>query len=639
MAQGAGLIGLLFDIGVRREPKGALARIVPPYGAAVAAWVIVSSLFLVLHPYTIAVTFLSAMYVLVFLLVGATPRSHPERPSAADWAMAATSAACGVFFVTNTDRFMERIPVLDPLTGLDTALGTAFFLLSLEATRRTTGLGLTCVVLTFVAYNLWGHHLPGVIGHGYIGFDQFLDTIVFSTSGIPGVVAVVAATYAFLFVLFGTLLTATGGGQFFFDLAAAVSGRAVGGPAKVAVVSSGLYGMVSGSPVSDVMTTGSVTIPVMQRTGFSRNVAAAIEAASSSGGSMMPPVMGAAAFVMVEYTGIPYQDIVLASLVPALLFYFAVYLQVDLHSRRIGAGALPPEQVPPLGRTLRTGWPFVVPLVVLTTALLAGLSINMVAILGCVSVVLAAAVTASSRIGIVGVYRCMAEAAQRMVVITGACAAAGLVIGGITMTGLAQKVGLLAVAVTGGELLPVLVFTALVTVVLGMGMPTVSAYILTAVLIGPLLQQMGVPLLAAHMFILYYAMMSAITPPVAVAAYAAAAIAQGDPIRIGVLAVRFALAAFLLPFTFAYSPELLLVGEPLDVAVAVATAVVGVGLLAVAAEGYLRRPLHWAQRVLLAAAALCFIVPDPLLAAGGAALAALALSLRLAPAGAARRTP
>jgi TRAP transporter 4TM/12TM fusion protein len=639
MARGAGLVGLLFDIGVRREPTGALGWIVPPYGAALAVWVIVSSVYLVLHPYTVAVVFLCAMYVLVFLLVGATPRSHPERPSAADWAMAAASAACGAYFVDGTDRFMERIPVLDPLTPLDTAMGTAFFLLSLEATRRTTGLGLTTVVLIFVAYNLWGHHLPGVIGHGYIGFDQFLDTIVFSTSGIPGVVAVVAATYAFLFVLFGVLLTATGGGRFFFDVAAAFAGRSVGGPAKVAVVSSGLYGMVSGSPVSDVMTTGSVTIPVMQRTGFSRNVSAAVESAASTGGSMMPPVMGAAAFVMVEYTGIPYQDIALASLVPALLYYLAVYLQVDLHSRRIGAGALPPEEVPPIGRTMASGWPFVVPLVVLTAALVAGFSANLVAIVGCVSVVAAAAVKASTRIGVVGVYRCLAVAAQRMVVITGACAAAGLVIGGVTMTGLAQKVGLLAVTVTGGGLLPVLVFTALVTIVLGMGMPTVSAYILTAVLVGPLLQEMGIPLLAAHMFILYYAMMSAITPPVAVAAYAAAAIAQGDPMRIGVLAVRFALAAFLLPFTFAYSPELLLVGEPLDVAVAVATAVVGVALLAVAAEGYLRRPLHWAQRVLLAAAALCFIVPDPVLAAVGAAMAATALALRLAPAGPARRTP
>lgn len=628
MAGGAPILKALFSIGSRRRPTGWLAHAIKPYAALVGVWVVYAATYAVIHPWALASTFLCAIYGLLFLLVGASPRSHPSRPSPFDWVCSLASIATGAHFALNVSTIVLRIPELHPLTDWNIVFGYCLLLLTLEATRRTTGLGLTVIVLVFVAYNFLGHLLGGVLNHAYIDAEYFLDMTVYTNYGINGLPVRVAASYAFMFILFGTLLHRAGGGAFFFNAAASLSGRQPGGPAKIAVISSGLYGMVSGSSVSDVVTTGSITIPMMKRLGYSGALAGAVEVSASTGGSLLPPVMGAAAFVMVEYTGISYRNIAIAAVVPALLYYLSVYTQVHLRSLKLGLRGLSADEIPPLHRTLREGGRFLLPLAALLLALLLGYSPTFVAVWGTLAVLAVAVFRIDGRLSLRDLYETMVETTSRVLAVTGACAAAGMVIGGITLTGLAQKVAHLVYAVTEAELFPSLLLAAAITVVLGLGMPTVSAYILAAVLVGPLLADLGVPTLAAHMFILYYAIMSAITPPVAVAAYAAASIAEDNPLHIAGMAVRLSLAAFIVPFAFVYRSELLLLGSLPEILFALASAGTGIVMLAVAMEGYWRTPLSWWARLLVGAAALCFIVPGYFSALGGVAFALVGLGFK-----------
>jgi TRAP transporter 4TM/12TM fusion protein len=504
----------------------------------------------------------------------------------------------------------QRIALLDPLTNWDIVFATVVFLLTLEITRRTTGLGLTTLVLVFVAYNLWGHHLGGVIKHGYIDYQHFIEITVFTTDGIFGVPIRVAATYAFLFVMFGTLLQACRGGEFFFDFAAAISGRQSGGPAKVAVLSSGMYGMISGSPTSDVVTTGSITIPIMKRLGYSGALAGAIEVAASTGGSLVPPVMGTAAFIMVDFTGIEYRTIAIAALIPAVLYYVSVYAQVHFRSRSQGLQPMDEDKIPRLLATLKEGGLFFVPLAALTVALLQGYTPTYVAVVGSVVVLGVAVLRKHTRIGVIAIGKVLVETCYRMVPVAGATAAAGLIIGGITMTGLAGKFAHVVYGITDAQLFPTLLLAGALTVVLGLGMPTPSAYILASALMAPILSELGVATLQAHLFVLYFAVMSALTPPVAVAAYAASSIAEDNPLYIAVLAVKFALAAFLVPFAFVYGPELLMIGSPGAILIAALTAAAGLVLIAAAIEGYLDRPLAVGFRLPLGLSGLGLMFTD-----------------------------
>ncbi|MBA2690118.1 MAG: TRAP transporter fused permease subunit, partial [Burkholderiales bacterium] len=355
---------LLFSTGQYRQLSGILARAVNLCAAAVAVWVVYSATMGTGDLFAMTITFLSVMMALLFLLYGATAAADTTRPSLLDFLFAATSLAAGVYFTLNSESIINRVSLMDPLSGYDILFGSIIFVLTMEATRRTIGMALTLIVLVFVAYNLMGHHLGGAAGHGQISYQHFLDLMVFTTDGIFGVPLRVAATYVFLFVLFGTFLTRCGGGEFFFNLAAALTGRKVGGPAKVAVVSSGLYGTISGSPTSDVVVTGAVTIPMMRRLGYPAALAAGVEVTASTGGGLLPPVMGSAAFIMAEYTGISYRDIALAATIPSLLYFVGVYTQVHLRSLRLGLGAMAEKDIPKLGPTLRHGMPFYVPLAV-----------------------------------------------------------------------------------------------------------------------------------------------------------------------------------------------------------------------------------------------------------------------------------
>jgi TRAP transporter 4TM/12TM fusion protein len=614
-----------FSVGVRRRPTGWLATIITPLAVALAVYVIVAATVLIIAPWALVAVFLTGIIGIAFLTVGASPTSNPERPSLLDYALSIASFATGIFFLVKSPEFVDRIALLSPLSNWDLFFGALTVLLTLEITRRTTGLGLTLVVLIFIAYNFFGHLLGGVLQHGYIDYVHFIDIMVYTTDGVMGLPARVAATYAFMFVLFGVTLYAAKGADFFFDFAAAISGGSPGGPAKVAVISSGMYGMISGSPTADVVTTGSVTIPVMIRLGYKPAVAGAIEVAASTGGSIMPPVMGSAAFIMAEYTGIEYRDIAIAALLPALLYYLCVYAQVHFRAIRLGMMGLDPAQIPTLLATLKKGGLFFVPLIVLTGALLYGYTPTMVAIYGAVAVIVVSHFQRHARLGPIDLWNVLADTTYRMVPVAGATAAAGLVIAGITMTGLAAKFAHVVYAITSANQLLALTVGAALTIVLGLGMPTPSAYILAAVLMGPLMNQLHIDLLPGHMFLLYFAVMSAVTPPVAVAAYAASSIAEDNPMAIAAHAVKFCLAAFVVPFVFVFGPELLWQGPLWKTAITFGTAAIALIFLAAAIERYAKWSNSWWTRGLLTAGALCMITPNMWLTAIGACVVALAI--------------
>ncbi len=599
-----------FSVGNRRRLQGVYYWAFVPFALAVGIFVITAATAIIIRPWTLAVLFFSGMAALAFLTTGATQQSRLDRPTLLDLVLALVSIITGLYFALNASVIEQRIVLLDVLTNWQLFFGSVVFVLTLEITRRTTGLGLTTLVCTFVLYNLFGHQLSGVLQHGLITFHHFIEITVFTTDGVFGLPVRVAATYAFLFVMFGTLLQACKGGDFFFDFAAAISGQQAGGPAKVAVISSGMYGMVSGSPTSDVVTTGSITIPIMKRLGYSGGLAGAIEVAASTGGSLVPPVMGTAAFIMVDFTGIDYREIAVAALIPAILYYISIFSQVHFSSLRQGLMPLDDDKIPKLGKTIRDGGLFFIPLIALTVALLQGYTPTYVAVVGSVVVFGVAILRAHTRIGLISLARVLIETCYRMVPVAGATAAAGLIIGGLTMTGLAAKFAHVIYGITDAQLFPTLVLAALVAVVLGLGMPTPSAYILAAALMGPILSQLGVDTLPAHMFILYYAVMSALTPPVAVAAYAAASIAEDNPLYIAILAVKFALAAFVIPFAFVYGPELLMIGGTGKILLSSLTAAAGLVLLAAAIEGHLDRPLAVWFRIPLAAAGLGLVIPS-----------------------------
>jgi TRAP transporter 4TM/12TM fusion protein len=616
-----------FSVGVRRRPTGWLAYVVTPLAVALAAYVIVAATVLIIAPWELTAIFLCGIIMLAFVSVGATPDSNPERPSVLDYALAAASFATGAYFFVNSQEFVDRIALLSPLSFWDLTFGALMVLLTLEITRRTTGLGLTVVVLIFIAYNFFGHLLSGVLQHGYVDTVHFLDIVVYTTDGIMGLPARVAATYAFMFVLFGVVLYYAKGADFFFDVAAAISGGKPGGPAKVAVVSSGLFGMVSGSPTADVVTTGSVTIPAMKRLGYGGAVAGAVEAAASTGGSIMPPVMGSAAFLMAEYTGIAYRDIAIAALLPALLYYICVYAQVHFRAVRLRLAGLEPHEIPNFWTALKNGSLFFVPLTVLTASLLYGYTPTMVALFGTASVIVVSWLRRDTRLGPIDLWNALAETTFRMVPVAGATAAAGLVIAGITMTGLASKFAHVVYAMTDANKFTALMVGAALTTVLGCGMPTPSAYILAAVLMGPLMTQLGIDVLPGQMFLLYFAVMSAITPPVAVAAYAASSIAEANPISIAGHAVKLALAAFVVPFVFVFGPELLWQGPVWKTATTFGTAAIGLILLSAAIERYSQWAETWWSRILLAGGALLMLTPDLWLTFIGACVVALAIGL------------
>ncbi|HSM60144.1 MAG TPA: TRAP transporter fused permease subunit, partial [Longimicrobiales bacterium] len=537
-------------------------------------------------------------------------------PDAWSWILAALSVAVCLYLATQHQDLVRRSGSPTPL---DLAAGGVAVLLVLELARRATGWGLVVVCVVALAYALGGPYLPGVLAHRGYGPERLIEHLYLSTEGIWGVPLGVSADFVYLFVLFGAVLEAAGGGALLIALADRVAGGTRGGPAKTAAVASAFMGSLSGSAVANVVTTGTFTIPLMRRAGFRPFFAGAIEAAASTGGQLMPPVMGAGAFILATWTNIPYVRVATAAIIPALLYYAA--LLAAIHFRAGKMGIEPGRKL--TGESVTGRLHLLLPVALIVAFLAAGRSPMRAAFWGVISAFGLALLSRATRPTLAATRAILESAGRGAVQVAAACAAAGIVVGVASLTGIGLRMSELIVTLSQGNLLVALVLTALGSIVLGMGLPTTAAYVVLAALGAPALVDLGVPLLAAHLFIFYFGCISNVTPPVSLAAFAAAGIAGAPPVRTATSAAVLAGAGFVVPFMFIYGPPLLLEGPVHEIALVTVTALAGVTALAAASMGYGRRPLAAWERLVLGVGALCLVFPG--LLTDGAGILALGI--------------
>ena len=548
---------------------------------------------------------LGFVLVLIFLL---RPRGRLRvfGAPAMDLLLALLAVMVAYYLLWNFENIPDRYGAEN---AADVIIGTLAVVLVLEGTRRTVGWPLTLIASVFLVYAYFGPYMPGILIHRGYPIPRLASHLSLAATGIFGIPLGVSATIVILFILFGSFLTVSGAGSFFIDLATSLTGRSVGGPAKAAVVSSSLMGTVSGSAVANVATTGTFTIPLMKRTGYPPHIAGAVEAVASTGGQLMPPVMGAAAFIMSELTDIPYLQIALAAAIPAVLYYAAAFFYVHLEAKRLHLKSIPPDARPNMLLVLRKGGHLLLPLGLLIYLLFRSYSPIFSAYYAILALVAASYLRRETRMGPRAILKALEEGAIGTLGVAAACACAGIVIGVLSLTGLGIRLSSILITLAQGNLPVLLVLTMGASIILGMGLPTSACYVLLAALGAPALTKVGVDLLAAHFFIFYFGIISCITPPVAMASYAGAGLADADPSHVGFAAVKIGFVGFIVPYMFVYSPVLLGQGNLWEVGWALASALVGCAALAAALQGYLLAPCSLPLRLLLAVAALILIVP------------------------------
>ncbi len=526
------------------------------------------------------------MLMLGFIMYPFGSKSSRKGVSAGDGLLILLSAAVPLYVWIDYMGVVERAGM--PNTP-DLIVATVLVVLVLEATRRMSGRALPILSLIFIAYGLFGRSMPGIFAHRGYTWTQLSNHFFANTEGIFGTSVSVAAGYIFLFILFGAVMAKSGMGAFFNDLAMALAGHTRGGPAKVAVLSSGLLGSINGSAVANVVTTGAFTIPLMKKTGYSREFAGAVEASSSVGGQLLPPVMGAAAFIMAEILSVPYSDIIVHAAVPALLYYLGILIQVQLRAGKTGLYGLPKDRLPQVGKVLRAKGHLLLPIFLLLYLLLfSGTTVSYAAVITIAATVVVAAFRKETRMGFRDVCDAFADGARQTVPVAMACACVGIIIGVTSKTGFGLTMANTIISLGSQSLIFTLIFTMITCMILGMGVPSIPAYIITATIAAPALAKLGIPAIAAHLFAFYYAMFANITPPVALASFAAAGISGGDPMKTGVQAVKLSIAGFIVPFMFVYSPQLLLIDTSfLDGLRVAGGACMGVFMIGVAIEGHL----------------------------------------------------
>ncbi len=544
-----------------------------------------------------------------------------------DWVLVLLSILCFVYIYIEFEGLLFRTGAA-PLPK-DVVVGVVGTLLVLDLTRRCAGLALPIIAIVFLLYCFVGPWMPGVLQHN--GFDvSFLFSYVYSMEGVFGPTTAVSSTYIILFITFAAFLQVSKVGDYFIDFAFALAGRRRGGPAKVAVLSSALMGTINGTSAGNVAATGTFTIPLMKRVGYPPQSAGAIEAAASTGGQLMPPVMGAGAFIMAEITGVKYAEIMVAAVLPSLLYFLAVYFMVDNESRRLNMSGLPAEELPKVADMARRAYMFA-PLVILIGGLVAGYSVIRAGALGLISAMLVSWLHAETRMGPRRILDALHLGAKGTIQLMAVCACAGIIVGVIGLTGVGLRFSTMILAIAGDSQFLALVFAMVIAILLGMGMPTTAAYAVAASVVAPGLIKLGISPLVAHMFVFYYAVISAITPPVALAAYAGAAIAGSDPMRTSVTSFKYGMAAFLVPFMFFYSPALLLQGgDWLRIAHYAGTALVGVYLLAGGLQQWFLGPLRLLPRLLLLTAAVLLVAGGLITDLIGLGLAAVVVGWQVA---------
>lgn len=547
------------------------------------------------------------MFSLLLIFLIYPLRKKNKKISPLDLIWAGLGLAVTLYVIVDFENLVLRMGMPNKT---DLIMGGLAILLVLEGTRRSIGWPLPIVASLFLAYAYYGNLIPGTFGHKGYSVMRIINQMYMTTEGIFGVPIGVIVSFVFLFVLFGSFLSRSGGGDFFIKLAISLAGTKKGGPAKIAIFASGFLGMISGSSIANVVTTGSFTIPLMKKVGYNKEFAGSVEAAASTGGQIMPPIMGAAAFVMTEFTQIPYMTIVLAAIIPALLYYFSLYMNVHFEACRSGLEGLAPEEVPKFREVLKEGWHYLFPLVSIIVVLIMGFSPTMAAYFGIFSLIVVSAFKSATRMGIKAIYDALEEGAKESLGIVAATASAGMITGIVSMTGLGLKFSTVVSNFADGNMLIGLIMTMFASIVLGMSLPTTANYIVQAAISAPALVALGVPLLTAHLFVLYFGVFADITPPVALAAYAAAGISEGDPMKTGVYASRNVLVAFLIPYLFVYFPALLGNAPALEVAQAVITSVLAVIALSGGLLGYLRSNATVLERIMLIAAGAGLLIPE-----------------------------
>ncbi|RKQ29656.1 TRAP transporter permease [Oceanobacillus halophilus] len=599
-----------FYEGYRRQLTGFHVNVVAIVAFSLAVFQIWSMVWGKMDPINQMSIHLSFILALSFLVYGFSKKNKPStKPTIIDYFSALIVLAAGIYFTIHAERIAVRIPIMDPLSGFDILFGLVFVILTIEAARRTIGLPIIAIVFLFFAYALWGHHLPGIWGHRQFSAVEFLDELAFSFNGLWGSPISVAASIVFMYMLFGAFLKKAGAGEFFFKLSSAIAGRSKGGAAKVAVLASAFFGSISGSPTANVVTTGSFTIPVSKKTGYKSSFSAAIEAAASTGGSILPPIMGSSAFLMAAVTQLSYGTIVMAALIPGILYYISLITMVHFEAMRLDLPRTDDKDIPKIYTCLKEGWYYFIPLIVLVIFLFQGYSASRTGFYGILAIIAVSWFGGNSKMGLKEIVTAMVEGAKSAIPVTTACAAAGLVIAGIMSTGLGGKLTSIVLGLTEGMLIPTLILIMFICIILGMGMPVAAAYILTAMLAAPALIELGVSVLSAHLFIVYFSIFSAITPPVAVAAFAAAGIANANPNRVGLEAVRLGLVGFIVPYMFVLEPSLLMDGSIWQVSIAFVTACIGVIALATGTIGWLVTNTSLLERITLLFGGLMTMFP------------------------------
>ena len=572
-----------------------------------------------------------AILVLCFAVQRFRLRETRSTPPWFDWLCIAGSIAIAVYLAVVFDRLTVSGGRFETI---DVVFSVLCLVLVLEAARRVTGLVLPILAVLFIVYDYYGRSMPGLFRHRGYDLDRIVTFMYESTEGIFSTAIGVSSTYIFLFILFGAILQKSGMGQFFNDIAMALAGQARGGPAKVAVLASGFLGSINGSAIANVVTTGAFTIPMMKRVGYQRNFAGAVESAASVGGQIMPPIMGAAAFIMAETLGIPYTQIVLVAIIPAVLYYLGILIQVHLRATSQGLRGISRENLPAVMDVMKERGHLLLPLLFLLYMLFfSGTTILFAAVTTIFVTIAAAMVRKSTRMSLLDIVHALRDGALTAVSVAVACACVGIIVGVATQTGFGVKLAGTIVTIGGGLLLPTLLMTAVACIILGMGLPSIPAYIIVATMAAPALVQLDVAPLAAHLFVFYFGLFANITPPVALAAFAAAGLSGGSPMRTGFLAMRLALGGIIVPFVFVYQPELLMLdGTAADTVRAAVILLIGVALLAVAAEGHLFVPLPIWLRIVLALGAIGLVTPDYVLDLIGAvaALAAIGVAMFMA---------
>ena len=512
------------------------------------------------------------------------------------------------YVIVNFEAVSVKETFADPLSPLELGMGSTLILLIMEATRRTVGIPLVVIVFFGLVYVYAGPSFPGVFAHAGWAIEDIVSFMYLGLQGIFGIPLGVSATYAFLFILFGAFLFTTGVSSFFIDLAMLAAGRSRGGPAKVAVMASALFGTISGAVVANVYGTGTLTIPMMKRLGYQPNFAGAVEAVASTGGHLMPPVMGTVAFVMADVTGIPYSEIAKAAALPAILYFFALVMMIHFEACKEGLQGLPEEEIPNKSETLKKIY-LLIPLVFLVYIIFQGYTPFRAAFFAILATVVVGAFKKETRMGVKKFFQTLERGAKDSLIIATATASAGIIVGVVSMTGVGLQVTGIIISLGKGTLLVPLILTMVACLILGMGIPSVPAYMIVAALAVPTLMKLGVPAMSAHLFSLYFALISVITPPVALAAYAAASIADSNMLRTGVTASRLGIVAYFVPYMFVYSPALLLIGSWGSVVLAAGTALLGTTGLAAGLERYFMHEMKKYESLAFIVGGLLLIFP------------------------------